>query len=105
MAGPWGMSSECQRLLLDYFVASAQCFSTVKLLHVPHEAARYRSDHDPLLLHSAYKAPDKHSHTSCAAPDARIKYDVQKAEAYQASLATKLQQISFHSFNKSLCVV
>jgi len=55
------------------------------------EAARYHSDHNPLLLHIAYKAPcDTHTHTSSAASDARI--DVQKAEAYQACLATELQQ-------------
>jgi len=77
---------------IDYFVASAQCFSAVKSLHVLHEAARYRSDHN-LLLHIAYKAPcNTHTHTSSAAPDARIRYDVQKAEAYQAPLATELQQ-------------
>jgi len=62
-------------------------------LHVLDEAARYRSDHNPLLLHIAYKAPcDTHTHTSSAASDARIRYDVQKAEAYQACLATELQQ-------------
>ncbi len=78
---------------IDYFVASAQCFSAVKSLHVLDEAARYRSDHNPLLLHIAYKAPcDTHTHTSSAASDARIRYDVQKAEAYQACLATELQQ-------------
>ena len=35
---------------------------------------------------------DTHTHTSSAASDARIRYDVQKAEAYQACLATELQQ-------------
>jgi len=78
---------------IDYFVASARCLSAVKSLHVLDEAARYRSDHNPLLLHIAYKAPcDSHTHTSSAASDARIRYDVQKAEAYQACLATELQQ-------------
>ena len=78
---------------IDYFVASAECFSAVKSLHVLDEAARYNSDHNPLLLHIAYKAPcDTHTHTSSAASDARIRYDVQKAEAYQACLATELQQ-------------
>ena len=81
------------RSTIDYFVASAQCFSAVKSLHVLDEAARYNSDHNPLLLHLAYKAPcDTHTHTSSAASDARIRYDVQKAEAYQACLATELQQ-------------
>ncbi len=78
---------------IDYFVASADCFAAVKSLHVLDEAARYNSDHNPLLLHLAYKAPcDTHTHTSSAASDARIRYDVQKAEAYQACLATELQQ-------------
>ena len=78
---------------VDHFVASAECFSAVSPLHVSDEAARYNSDHNPLLLHIAYKAPcDTHTHTSSAASDARIRYDVQKAEAYQACLATELQQ-------------
>ncbi len=65
------------RSTIDYFVASAECFSAVKSLHALDEAARYNSDHNPLLLHLAYKAPcDTHTHTSSAASDARIRYDV-----------------------------
>ena len=49
---------------IDYFVASAECFSVVKSLHVLDDAARYNSDYNPLLLHIAYKAPcDTHTHT------------------------------------------
>ena len=64
-------------------------------MHVLDEAARYRSNHNPLLLHIAYKAlcdTHTHTHTSFGAPDARIRYDLQKAEAYQVCLATELQQ-------------
>ena len=79
--------------IIDYFVASAQCFLAVKSLPVLDEAARYRSDQNPLLLHIAHKAPcDAHTHTSSAAPDARMRYDIQKDEAYQAYLATEQQQ-------------
>ena len=78
---------------IDYFVASAQCFLAVKSLPVLDEAARYRSDQNPLLLHIAHKAPcDAHTHTSSAAPDARMRYDIQKDEAYQAYLATEQQR-------------
>ena len=87
-------------------VAIKKGAGAVKCLHVLDEAARYRSDHNPLLWHIAYKAPcDTHTHTSFAASDARIRYDVQKAEAYQACLATELQQHFNHSFSKSLMLM
>ncbi len=89
---------------IDYFVASAQCFSAVKSLHVLDEAARYRSDHNPLLLHIAYKAPcDTHTHTSSAASDARIRYDAQKH--IKRVLQLSCSNISFHSFSKSLMLM
>ncbi len=50
-------SAKGNRSTIDYFVASAECFSAVKSLHVLDVAARYNSDHDSLLLHLAYKAP------------------------------------------------
>ena len=57
------------------------------------EASRYRSDHNPLILHlDCQTSCNTHTHHSSATPDARIKYDAQKAEAYQVSLASELQQ-------------
>ncbi len=89
---------------IDYFVASAQCFSAVKSLHVLDEAARCRSDHNPLLLHIAYKAPcDTHTHTTSAASDARIRYDAQKH--IKRVLQLSCSNISFHSFSKSLMLM
>ena len=38
------------------------------------------------------REPHRHTHTSSAASDASIRYDVQNAEAYQACLASELQQ-------------
>ncbi|DBA80149.1 TPA: hypothetical protein ACH3X2_007622 [Trebouxia sp. C0005] len=88
---------------IDYYAASAQCFSAVKSVRVLDEAARYRSDHNFLLLHIAYKAPcDIHTHTSSAASDARSRCDVQKAEAYKCVLQLSCSYISFHSFSQSI---
>ena len=65
----------------------------MKSLQVLPEASRYRSDHSPLILHlDCQTSCNTHTHHSSAASNAKIKYDVQKAEAYQVSLASELQQ-------------
>ena len=62
------------------------------------EAARYQCDHNSLYLRIACEAlPDALVPTSSAAPDARVRYDVQKAEAYLVSLASELKQHFIHS--------
>ena len=57
------------------------------------EAARYASDHNPLILHIAC---DIHEHAPTSNPSvdsgARVRYDVQRADAYQEALASLLQQ-------------
>ena len=80
---------------IDYFIASSQCMAAVQSLHVVQEAARYHSDHNPLFLRIACEAlADAPVPTSSATPDARVRYDAQKAEAYQVSLASAA---TFHS--------
>ena len=78
---------------VDYLVASIHCVTAAKSLHVLEEAARYASDHNPLILHIAC---DIHEHAPTANPSvdsgARVRYDVQRAAAYQEALASLLQQ-------------
>jgi len=66
---------------------ASNCFACLMCsLHVLDEAARYRSDHNPLLLHIAYKAPcDTHTLTP--------------------HLQLSCSNISFHSFSKSLMLM
>ena len=78
---------------VDYFIASVHCMTAAKSLHVLEEAAHYGSDHNPLFLHVACDTVQlaRSSHPS-AACEARVRYDVQRAEAYQEALASLLQQ-------------
>ena len=57
------------------------------------EASRYGSDHNPLILRVACDALT-HAPTpnNSAASGVKMRYDVQKAEAYQTALASLLQQ-------------
>ena len=67
--------------------------AAVQSLHVVQEAAHYHSDHNPLFLRIACEAlADAPVPTSSTAPETRVRYDGQKAEAYQVSLASELQQ-------------
>ena len=67
--------------------------TAVQSLHVLEQASRYHSDHNPLFLHFAC---DSLTHAPAPTPsaesDARMRYDVQTAEAYQVALASELQQ-------------
>ena len=67
--------------------------TAAKSLHVLEEAARYGSDHNPLFLHVACDTVQlANSSNPSAACEARVRYDVQRAEAYQEALASLLQQ-------------
>ena len=67
--------------------------TAAKSLHVLEEAARYGSDHNPLFLHVACDTVQlAHSSNPSAACEARVRYDVHRAEAYQEALASLLQQ-------------
>ena len=78
---------------VDYFIASVHCMTAAKSLHVLEEAARYGSDHNPLFLHVACDTVQlARSSNPSAACEARVRYDVQRAEAYQEALASLLQQ-------------
>jgi len=87
---------------IDYFVASAQCFSAVKSLHVLHEAARYRSDHN-LLLHIAYKARlATHTltpHLQHQMPELDMMF--RRLKHIKRLLQLSCSNTSFHSFSKS----
>ena len=78
---------------IDYFIASAKCMAAAQSLHVHQEASRYGSDHNLLQLHLACEqlssAP---THPPSATPATRVRYDSQRAEAYQMALASELQQ-------------
>ena len=57
------------------------------------EALGYGSDHNPLFLYIACDIVQlAHTSNSSAACEARVRYDVQRAEAYQEALASLLQQ-------------
>ena len=67
--------------------------SAVQSLHAVQEAACYHSDHNPLFLHIACVAlAEALAPISSTSSEARVRYDVQKAEAYQVSSASELQQ-------------
>ena len=69
------------------------CVTAAKSLHVFEEAARYASDHNPLILHIACDT-NEHAPTSnpSVASGVRVRYDVQRAEAYQEAPASLLQE-------------
>ena len=78
---------------VDYFIASVHCITAAKSLHVLEEAVGYGSDHNPLFLYIACDIVQlAHTSNSSAACGARVRYDVQRAEAYQEALASLLQQ-------------
>jgi len=91
--GQFTFQTEQGRSTIDYFIASAQCMTAVQSLRVLDEAGRYRSDHNPLFLHFACESL---THAPVPTPStesgARMRYDVQRAEAYQVALASELQQ-------------
>ena len=67
--------------------------TAVKSLHMLEKAARYGSDRNPLFLHIAHGTVQlAHTSNPSAACEARVQYDVQRAEAYQEALASLLQQ-------------
>ena len=51
--GQCTFQSACGKSTVDYFIASIQCVTAAKTLHVLEEAARYASDHNPLIVHIA----------------------------------------------------
>ena len=57
------------------------------------EAVGYGSDHNPLFLYIACDIVQlAHTSNSSAVCEARVRYVVQRAEAYQEALASLLQQ-------------
>ena len=85
--GQFTFQSARGKSTVDYLLASIHCVTAAKSLHVLEEAARYASDHNPLTLHIAC---DIHEHAPTSNPSvdsgARVRYDVQRAEAYQEAL-------------------
>ena len=77
---------------VDYFIASVKCLTAAKSLDVLEEAARYGSDHNPLILRITCDTT-KHCPTpDLSAADAKVQYDGQRSAAYQEALAILLQQ-------------
>ena len=86
---------------IDYFVAFAQCFSAVKWLIRLFIAQITILCFCTLLT----KRLVTHTDTSSAAPVARSRYDVQKAEHIKRVLQLSCSTIPFHSISKSLMLL
>ena len=87
--------------------------TAAKSLHVLEEAGRYGSDHNPPIMPVACNAlthaPTPNTSAASGVRKSWMRYDVQKAEAYQIALASLLQQhfirMEFHSYSMSLMLI
>ena len=74
-------------------MGSPPCMTAVQSLHLLEQANHYHSGCNPLLLHSACESLTRAPvPTPSAESGARMRYDVQRAEACQVARASELQQ-------------
>ena len=87
----FGIASSSGHSAIDYIIASAQCMSAAVFLQVNEDAEVYCTDHHSVILHMVCEPLKEYENNSSHFSTVeRVRYDDQKADAYEEYLTAVL---------------